>query len=232
MEMKSHEVDIHLGLAALILGICLIAAASRISRNENTVTVKGLCEKEVMADRAIYPISYKESGDNLESLYNTVKHKNDIIRQYLKEKGFSDAEISIGTPKLTDRLSDSYGTYQSRYTINSVVSLCTDKVEQVIALQGDLSILLDKGIAIGSGNEWETPAVYEITRLNDLKPEMIEAANQNARATAEQFAKDSDSRLGDITSAAQGLFSIEPRDANTPYIKKVRVVTTVSYKLK
>ncbi|MCQ2298481.1 MAG: SIMPL domain-containing protein [Bacteroidales bacterium] len=232
MEIKSHEVDIHLGLAALILGICIILAASRISNGTNTVTVKGLCEKEVMADRAIYPISYKESGDNLESLYNTVKQKNEVIRQYLKDKGFSDAEISIGTPRLTDRLADSYGTYQSRYTINSVVSLCTEKVEQVIALQGDLSSLLDQGIAIGSGNEWETPAVYEITKLNDLKPEMIEAANQNARATAEQFAKDSDSRLGKITEATQGLFSIEPRDANTPYIKKVRVVTTVSYKLK
>ena len=232
MEIKSHEVDIHLGLAALILGFCIIVAASRISNKENTVTVKGLCEKEVMADRAIYPISYKESGDNLESLYNTVKQKNEVIRQYLKDKGFSDAEISIGTPRLTDRLADSYGTYQSRYTINSVVSLCTEKVEQVIALQGDLSSLLDQGIAIGSGNEWETPSVYEITKLNDLKPEMIEAANQNARATAEQFAKDSDSRLGKITEATQGLFSIEPRDANTPYIKKVRVVTTVSYKLK
>lgn len=232
MEIKSHEVDIHLGLAALILGICIILAASRISNGTNTVTVKGLCEKEVMADRAIYPISYKESGDNLESLYNTVKQKNEVIRQYLKDKGFSDAEISIGTPRLTDRLADSYGTYQSRYTINSVVSLCTEKVEQVIALQGDLSSLLDQDIAIGSGNEWETPAVYEITKLNDLKPEMIEAANQNARATAEQFAKDSDSRLGKITEATQGLFSIEPRDANTPYIKKVRVVTTVSYKLK
>lgn len=232
MEIKSHEVDIHLGLAALILGICLIIASNRIGKDDNTVTVKGLCEREVMADRAIYPICYKESGDNLEALYATVKQKNEVIHQYLVGKGFSDAEINIGTPKLTDRLADSYGTYQSRYTINSVVSLCTDKVEQVIALQSDLSSLLDKGIAIGSGNEWETPAVYEITKLNDLKPEMIEAANQNARATAEQFAKDSDSKLGKITSATQGLFSIDPRDANTPYIKKVRVVTTVSYKLK
>lgn len=232
MEIKSHEIDIHLGLAALILGFCLIAAASRLSNKDNTVTVRGLCEKEVMADRAIYPICYKEAGDNLESLYATVKKKNETIRQFLLERGFTDAEITIATPKIQDRYAESYGTYQSRYTINSVVSLCTDKVEQVIALQSNLSSLLDNGIAIGSGNEWENPAVYELTKLNELKPEMIQEANTNARASAEQFAKDSQSRLGKISSATQGLFSIDNRDASTPYIKKVRVVTTVSYKLK
>ena len=73
---------------------------------------------------------------------------------------------------------------------------------------------------------------YEFTGLNDIKPQMIEDATKNARAAAEKFAKDSDSKLGKIKSASQGQFTIANRDENTPYIKSVRVVTTVTYYLK
>lgn len=61
---------------------------------------------------------------------------------------------------------------------------------------------------------------------------MIEEATKNARASAEKFAQDSGSSLGKIRRANQGQFSITDRDSNTPYIKSVRVVTTVEYFLK
>lgn len=232
MSEKSREIDIHLGLAALILGICMIIGANNIGKPRSTVSVRGLCEREVMADRAIYPISYKESGNDLENLFATVQKKNEIIRTFLKQNGFSDDEITIGTPKLTDRLSDSYSTYSQRYTINSVVSLCTDKVSDVIKIQTNLSSLLEQGVAVGSGNEWENPIIFEFAGLNNIKPEMIEEANHNARAAADQFAKDSESKVGKIKEAIQGLFSIENRDANTPHIKRVRVITYVTYYLR
>ena len=69
------------------------------------------------------------------------------------------------------------------------------------------------------------------TKLNDLKPVMIEEATKNARAVAEKFAQDSKSRLGKIKSASQGQFSVEDQDGSTPYIKNVRVVSTVEYYL-
>ncbi len=219
--------------SALILGVCMIIAAGRLTPNPASVSVRGLCEREVMADRAIYPISYKESGDDLEELFKTVKAKNDIIRQFLKDRGFTDEEITIGSPKLTDRMADSYASnYRSRFTLNSVVSLCTDKVNEVINLQSNLTSLLEQGIAVGSGNDWENPVTFEFTSLNNIKPEMIEEANKNARDAADQFAKDSHSKIGKILNASQGLFSIENRDANTPHIKRVRVVTYITYKLK
>lgn len=233
MEHKTRELDIHLGLAALILGICIVFAANRINPKQDTVSVKGLCEREMMADRAIYPVSYKESGNDLTALYATVQKKNEAIISFLLSYGFSKEELTVSAPKISDRLADSYGSnYATRYTISSVVSICTDKVEKVVRLQSDIAKLIEQGIAIGSGNEWENPVVYELVKLNDIKPAMIEEANRNARTAAEQFAKDSDSRLGKITSASQGLFSIENRDANTPYIKRVRVVNNVSYSLK
>lgn len=97
-------------------------------------------------------------------------------------------------------------------------------------LMNEQAALLQKGVAIVSG-DYQYNSEFLFTKLNELKPQMIEEATKNARVAAEQFAKDSDSELGKILNATQGQFSIEDRDANTPYLKKVRVVTSVTYSL-
>lgn len=222
-------------LCAAVLGLFLLLSVRSLKSYDNKVSVRGLCEREVMADRAIYPITYTEVGNDLSSLYQIVNAKNEIIVDFLKENGFEDAEITIAPPKINDRRSNMYSNTADlvhRYGITSVVTLCTGKVEALLAMQPRQGQLMEKGIAIGSGNEWENPIIFEYTAWNSLKPEMIEEANENARAAAEQFARDSHSRLGKIAEASQGLFSIEPRDANTPYIKRIRVVNLVSYRLR
>ena len=93
------------------------------------------------------------------------------------------------------------------------------------------SELIKEGIVFDSNN-WNNPIEFKYEGLNDIKPSMIEEATKNARMAAEKFAKDSGSRLGKIKSASQGTFSIENRDSNTPHIKRVRVVTYVTYYLK
>ena len=90
--------------------------------------------------------------------------------------------------------------------------------------------LMKQGIAIVS-EEYSNNVTYEFTGLNRIKPEMVQEATKNARATAQKFADDSGSKLGDIRSAQQGQFSIENRDNNTPYIKRIRVVNTMEYAL-
>ena len=92
--------------------------------------------------------------------------------------------------------------------------------------------LMKQGIAIVSEEYGSNSVEYEFTKLNEIKPEMVEEATKNARATAEKFAADSGSGIGDIRTASQGQFSIDDRDSNTPYIKKVRVVSTIEYNLK
>ena len=82
-----------------------------------------------------------------------------------------------------------------------------------------------------TGDAYQNPVEYLFSRLNEVKPEMIEEATRNAREVASKFAEDSNSRLGKIRQASQGQFSIEPRDTNNPHIKKVRVVSTVEYYL-
>ena len=219
-------------MIGLIVGAFLLGNAIKAVRSDSrVVSVKGLCEREVKADKVICPFAYKEGGDNLQELYVTIEKKNRIIINFLKEAGIADADISVAAPKVLDTRTEWSGS-QNRYTyiVTSVVTVCTDKVDEIIQLQSRQGELLQKGIAMA--NNWEYQPVYSFTQLNDIKPSMIETATKNARETAEKFAADSESKLGKIKRATQGQFSITDRDSNTPYMKNVRVVTSVDYYLK
>ena len=219
-------------MVGLVVGAVLLGNAIRVSRaDDRIVSVKGLCEREVKADNVICPFAYKEGGDDLQQLYKTIERKNAIIINFLKVAGVGEEEISVAAPKVLDTRTEWSGS-QNRYTyiVTSVVTVCTDKVDEIIALQSQQGELLQQGIATTSG--WEFPTVYSFTKLNEIKPAMIETATRNARETAEKFAADSDSKLGKIKRATQGQFTITDRDSNTPYMKNVRVVTSVDYYLK
>lgn len=197
-----------------------------------TVDVKGLAEREVLADRVIWPLTYKEIGNDLVSIYNSVSYKNNIIVEFLKKNGITDNEISISAPQIIDMQAERYQSRESsyRYNVTSIITVTSDKVDLIRKLMDQQVTLLKKGIAITVDNYQYNPQ-FMFTKLNEIKPAMIEEATKNARNTAEKFAKDSDSELGKISNANQGQFSIGDRDNNTPYIKQVRVVTTVSYYL-
>ena len=219
-------------MVGLIVGAILLGNAIKAVRaDDRVVSVKGLCEREVKADRVICPFTYKEGGDNLQELYVTIEEKNGIIIDFLKEAGIAGADISVAAPKVLDTRTEWSGS-QNRYTyiVTSVVTVCTDKVDEIVRLQSRQGELLQKGIAMA--NNWEYQPVYSFTQLNEIKPSMIETATKNARETAEKFAADSESELGKIKRATQGQFSITDRDSNTPYMKNVRVVTSVDYYLK
>ena len=119
----------------------------------------------------------------------------------------------------------------NRYNITSVITVTSsdvDKIRGIITRQGEL---LKQGVAIVDGG-YENPIVYEYTGFNDIKPEMMKEAIANAQSTAEQFAENCNSDLDKIITATQGQFSIENRDNNSPHIKKIRVVSTITYSLK
>lgn len=219
-------------MIGLIVGAILLGNAIKASRaDDRIVSVKGLCEREVKADRVICPFAYKEGGNNLQQLYNTIEQKNGVIIDFLKDAGLEEQEITVAAPKLVDTRTEWSGSQnQYNYIITSVVTVCTDKVDKIVQLQSRQGELLQKGIA--TTNNWEYQTVYSFTGLNEIKPAMIEIATKNARETAEKFAEDSNSELGKIKRATQGQFTITDRDSNTPYMKNVRVVTSVDYYLK
>ena len=217
----------------VMLGMMFPRAVEKYRSYDRTVNVKGLCEKEVKADKVIWPVVYKVMANDIQSIYDQTDGSNAVIMDYLKAGGIDASEITVSVPQISDKFANEYGNNDRayRYIATNVITVCTDKVDDVLGLMSKQSDLLKKGIVTG-GNTWENPVEFKYEGLNEIKPAMIEEATMNAREAAEKFAKDSESRLGKIKTANQGTFTIENRDSNTPYIKKVRVVTSVTYYLK
>jgi hypothetical protein len=217
----------------VVLGMMFPRAVEKYRSYDRTVNVKGLCEKEVKADKVIWPVVYKVMANDIQSIYDQTDRSNVTIVDFLKAGGIDTSEITVSVPQISDKFANEYGNNDRayRYIATNVITVYTDKVDDVLGLMSKQSDLLKKGIVTG-GNSWENPVEFKYEGLNEIKPAMIEEATMNAREAAEKFAKDSDSRLGKIKTANQGTFTIENRDSNTPYIKKVRVVTSVTYYLK
>ncbi len=217
----------------IIVGVCIKSGLNSMADNSRVVNVKGLAEMEVKANKVTWPVSYKIVGNDLESIYQQVNQNNRIVKNFLISKGISNSEISVNAPQIVDKAADVYGNneYKERYNVTSVMTVSTNKVDLVKKLMSQQADLLKQGVAI-TANDYNNTVIYAFTNLNKVKPKMIEQATKNARMAAEKFAKDSESDLGKIKSADQGQISIEDRDANTPFIKKVRVVTSIVYYLK
>lgn len=222
---------IFLGLAAL--GYLVSETALKVKSMDRVVAVKGLSEQEVPADIAIWPVKFNEAGNDLAQLYADVERKSDIIVAFLKRHGFTDGEITVSQPAVVDRQAQNYGNTAAikfRYTATTVVTVYSRSVDQVRNAMKQVAELGKSGIAL-AGQNYENRTQFLFTGLNALKPSMIEDATKNAREVAVKFAKDSNSTLGKIKTARQGQFTISDRDSSTPYIKKIRVVSTVEYYL-
>jgi len=230
---KSLFPGIFIMLGLIFLGVFIKSAVISFKSYDRVVNVKGLAEMEVAANKVVWPVVYKEIGNDLSTLYKEINNKNGKIISYLESKGLDATEISISAPSIIDMNAERYQSQNVtyRYNITSVITVTSDKVDLVREIISGQSELLAHGVALLDGDyQYQTRYLY--TLLNDIKPTMIEEATKNARASAEKFAKDSNSKLGKIKRASQGQFSISDRDANTPHIKTVRVVSTIEYMLR
>ena len=219
--------------AGLALGGFFVGNGFYMSRAlERTVEVKGLAEREVPADTAIWPIQFTVAGNDLEPLLSRLEEQGEQVRAFLTLQGFAEDEISIGAPNITDRHAQGFGdpNVRFRYAVSQVVTVFTGKVDAVRGAGRELLELGKAGIVFNQ-DSYEHRTQYLFNGLNDIKPAMIEEATRNAREVAQKFAEDSDSRLGKIRDARQGQFSISDRDSNNPHVKKVRVVSTLEYYL-
>lgn len=231
--MKTIIPSALIAFGIVILGLCVKAGIDDFTSKDRRVVVKGLAEKEVDADKVTWPIVSKEIGNNLPELYHKIAVTQTSIKRFLKAGGVADAEITVNAPVVIDLNADQYSDNKRayRYNITSILTVTSRNVSQVRALIARQGELLKDGIAIVSG-DYDNRIRYEFVSFKAMKPKMMEEAIANAEKTAQQFATSSKSKLGKIVSADQGQFSIDDRDSNTPYIKKVRVVSTVTYALK
>jgi len=232
----------------LVVGGWVLGGEIKATRlSDQYVTVRGLAERDVKSDLAIWPLDFKEVGDDLPLLYAKTQADKDAIAQFLGQQGIQPSEIDLGTVRVVDTQANEYGgpaRAAHRYIIEQQIAVRTPRVDTVAAAVQNTALLLQKGIVLG-GNP-NGGVAYRFTGLNSIKPDMITEATRNARTAAERFASDSGSKVGAIRQANQGIFSIAAADhssdtaeggyagafnADSSIMKTVRVVTTMEYYL-
>ena len=207
-------------------------------RDANTVTVKGLAEMDVKADLAIWEIKYVVTGNNVIEAQKEVDNQADIIEKFLLKNGIAAEEINLGRLETTDLMANPYRTNDSsvRFILNRTIVVKSENVDTIADVLNKSGELVSKGIIFSQ--DYGFPVSYLFTRLNEIKPQMLADATDNARQAAKEFAKNSGSKVGAIRHASQGVFSILPGEQtmsaseSQQINKKVRVVSTVEYWLK
>ncbi len=217
-----------IGLA--VAGFFVFLGFKQNAERDRVVVVKGLAVRDVQADYAVWPLTYSVQGNHLPKMYQELNATTAAIKRFLIGKGFQEDDLKQGSPTVTDNWQNYYVERRpdARYKVEASLVVSTHDVERVVACQGSQSELLTQGIVVNT-QDWNLD--YQFNGLTALKPSMIEEATKNARTVAEKFAADADCSLGSIRNANQGQFSIES-DAYQPWVKHVRVVTTIGYYLK
>ena len=228
-----------LSLAIVFSGLAIGGGVMRFRLADRSVTVKGVAERDVQADIALWPMRIVASGTELAPTQDKLAEDQRIVRRFLASHGIDSANVRLQSLEVIDKRSNPYegNPSSARYAINATLVARTEHPERIRAASQDVGQLVAAGVALSSGGGWGTGPTYLFTRLNDLKPSMLAEATASAREAAAEFAKRSGARVGSIRRAQQGLFEILPRD-QAPGIpegsqleKRLRVVTTLEYEL-
>ncbi|WP_150306130.1 SIMPL domain-containing protein [Pseudomonas saliphila] len=226
-------------LAALIVAAALVLMAMSLKSGllqfggaDRVVSVKGLAERNVEADLALWPVSFSVADNSLDSLQGKIEEQQDLVRSFLLLRGFVEDDIQLSMPKITDQHANTYGNTlpPERYRAEVTVLVRTQDIESVQSGMQTVGELVKSGVALTQN--YDSQPRFLFTRLELIKADMIADATRDARAAADQFARDADAEVGSIRRASQGYFSIEDVDPYTPQVKRVRVVTSIDYSLR
>ena len=231
-----------LGIA--ISGALIGNGFARAKGADRYVTVKGVTEREVRADLAIWPLHVVAADNDLNIAHAGLEKSIAGVKQFLSSQGLDTAKVELTGFSVSDAQAAEYGGEQrrgSRFILKQTVVLRSSDVDKVLAASQRVGDLASVGVSLSSGGEFGPSGggpTFIFSGLNALKPPMIAEATAHAREAADQFARDSHSSLGGIRQANQGVFEILPRDEapgiteGSQVSKRVRVVSTVDYFLK
>ncbi len=209
---------------AILISIVVFVSAHDFSKQGSYVEVKGLSEKIVKADTAIWSMNFEVKSNDIDSLYSSIENNITTIKAFLKEKGFEDSEINVAPVNIYQ---DTYKDSAFRYNSSNQVSVYTKKVDLTKSVSNGTLLLIKKGVVLTQNS-----ISFQFSDLNSIKPEMLAEAIKNARDTASQFAKNANSSVGSVTRGNQGVFDIEDKDPGSPEYKKIRLVSTLRFLLK
>lgn len=227
-----------LALGISFAGVKIHDGLTNFRSFDRSVTMKGLAQRDVIADLALWPISYTETGNDLASLQDLMDSRGQAITTFLKKHGLTDAEIELQKVQVQDLMAQSYrqnNAAMNRYILTQTYLVRTTNIDAVDRAAKNMGELIRIGVVFAENSS--TAPTYLYTKLNDIKPAMIAEATKNAREAAKEFAKNSGQKVGGIKYASQGVFQILARDQT--YVvsesqqqnKTVRVVSTIQFYL-
>lgn len=226
-----------LALGIAVAGFAIGSGIRSFRSADRYVSVKGIAEKEVKANLGLWPLRITATSNSLQEAQSRIATDAAVVRKFFESGGLPASAIEVQGVEATDLLAQAYrqGTPPSRYIVSQTLMVRSGDVDRIAALNQRIGEIVGAGVVMAA--EGIQGPFYLFTQLNDIKPAMIADATKNARAAAEQFARDSNSSIGSIRQASQGLFQILPRDAapgqteEKQVLKTVRVVSTVDYLL-
>lgn len=222
-NIKNYSVWL-ISATLLVFSIIFFVSAKDFSKQGSYIEVKGLSERIVKADVAIWSLNFEVKSNNIDSLYSDIEKNLASIKSYLTEKGFEASEVNVAPVNIYQ---DTYKEALFRYNANVQLSVYTKKVDQVRAASKDTMVLIKRGVTLN-----QNYISFEFSDINSIKPEMLAEAIKNAKASASQFATESGSKLGGISRGNQGVFDITEKDPGSPEYKKIRVVSTLRFLLR
>lgn len=238
-----------LAIGLVLAGWILGSEIRDVRLADRYVSVRGLAERTVKSDLAIWPLPFREAGNDLKATFAKSEEDRQAVLDFLAQQGIPKSDIALGQPSVIDTQANEFGAAKNpnRFIVQQQVSVRSTNVDQVAAAVQQTSALIARGVVLGGGQNYGPGSggvSYVFTGLNAIKPEMITEATRNARAAAERFAADASSKVGTIRQASQGLFTISSADDTSgsgegvggdqsggSMMKKVRVVTTIDYYL-
>ena len=213
-----------IGGVFLVFSAAFFFGARGFSDQGSYVEVKGLSERIVKADVAIWSLNFEVKSNDIDTLYAEIAKNTEAIKSFLKTKGFEESEINVAPVNIYQ---DTYRDSLFRYNSNTQLSVYTKKVDLVRSASKDTLLLVKQGVTLNQNS-----IEFEFSDINSIKPEMLAEAIKNAKVSAEQFANEAGSGLGKITRGNQGVFDISDKDPGSPEYKKIRVVSTLRFLLK
>lgn len=213
-----------IGLALLVFSAIFFISAKNFSKQGSYVEVKGLSERIVKADTAIWSINFEVKSNNVDALYADIEKNVVTIKSFLIDKGFEESEINVAPVNIYQ---DTYKEALFRYNSYTQLSVYTKKVDLVKSASKDTLTLVKKGIVMSQNS-----ISFEFSDINTIKPEMLAEALKNAKDTAQRIAQETGSVLGGLHRGNQGVFDITDKDPGSPEYKKIRLVSTVSFLIK
>jgi hypothetical protein len=227
-----------LGISAIIAAMLLSTGLTDLRTGDRYVTVKGVAEREVQADLALWPLRFVATGDTLDQAQEKARMSREAIMAFLKLQAIDTSAVELQRLDVTDTRANAYGANNNpqKFIINQTLMVRSTHIDRIRQAAQNVSELVDSGVVLSSDYGPSGPT-YLFNRLNDIKPEMISEATAAAREAASQFAQDANTSLGGLRRANQGVFQILARDQapgiseNQQPVKTVRVVSTFDYYL-